>query len=107
MDTRPAAAPYFLAYLGLLVLATLSIILARTLQWPYWDVAFSLGIASVKALLVLFVFMHLVQQPFQTRLALGLTVLLLLILIALAAMDVVTRNESRPQPGVGQSFYQR
>ncbi len=100
---------YLLAYVALVVLATLSIVLARTLQWPYWDVVFSLGIATAKALLVLFVFMHLVEQPFETRLALGLTVLLLLILILLTALDVATSPPSgtRPQPQLGETFYKR
>jgi caa(3)-type oxidase subunit IV len=109
MPTRPAAAHHLLAYLGLLLLASLSILMAKTVHWPYWDVAISLGIACAKAVLVLFVFMHLVEQPFRTRLALGLTVLLVLILIALSAADVATRETSArgPQPQVGQTFYRR
>lgn len=97
------------AYLGLLALATLSLLLGTQLHWYWGDVAISLTIAAVKTYLVLWFFMDLVEQPFQARLAVLVGVTLLVLLVSLTVADVATRRvmpmKATPEPSEG--FYKR
>lgn len=97
------------AFAGLLVLATLSLILGVSLHFYWGDVAVSLGIAGVKTILVLWFFMDLAEQPFRSRLAIGVAVLLLLLLVGLAVTDVATRTvmPHAPAPQAREGFFQR
>jgi cytochrome c oxidase subunit 4 len=106
---RASALHHVVAYVLLVALATLSVVIARTTHLPGWDVVFSLTIALAKAGIVLWVFMHLSEQPIQTRLALIVAALLVLTLVLLSAADVATRHTlpPAPRPSPGQTFYQR
>jgi caa(3)-type oxidase subunit IV len=97
------------AFVGLVLLATLSLVLGTTLRWYWGDVVVSLAIAGVKAYLVLFFFMDLVEQPFRARLAISVAVGLVLLLVGFVAMEVATRRVTpmglSPEPIEG--FYRR
>jgi cytochrome c oxidase subunit 4 len=95
-------------FVGLLVLATLSLLLSF-LHWPVGDLVVSLLIALVKALLVVYFFMHLIEQPFSSHMTMLVAVVWVTLLIGLAAADVVTRHTfpARPEPTEGQPFYVR
>jgi caa(3)-type oxidase subunit IV len=89
-------------FIALLVLATASLLVSRLVHSAAVGVTFSLVIALAKALLVLAIFMHLVEQPFRTHLALLGAVLLLLTLVILTAADVATRGRlSEPRQQLG------
>ncbi|HEX2571294.1 MAG TPA: cytochrome C oxidase subunit IV family protein [Polyangia bacterium] len=105
---------YVLTYVALLVLATLTLVLSWVfkrsgLGGGAASLAVAIGIAAVKAFLVLWFFMHLAEQRFANRLVVLVSVTLLGILIALTATDVATRHTfppaPRPTPSAG--FYER
>jgi caa(3)-type oxidase subunit IV len=91
----------------LLVLATLSRVLSRFHFGG--GIAVALAIAGVKACAVLLVFMHLVEQRASRRFAVLLAVSLMVILIALTAVDVDTRHTFPAKSSVPPSsgFYTR
>ena len=99
---------YVATFIGLMVLATASLLLSF-LHWPVWGVIVALSIAVVKALLVLFVFMHLVEQRFSNRMTVVASVLFVSLLVGLTAADVATRHtfaaQTRPAPN--EAFYDR
>jgi cytochrome c oxidase subunit 4 len=99
---------YLLTFLALLFLATLSFLLSF-LRWKTGDLVISLVIATAKALLVLFFFMHLVEQRFANRVVVLVSVMLMALLLALTAADVATRDTAqvRPLPSAGNGFYRR
>jgi caa(3)-type oxidase subunit IV len=110
MSTREVRVSHrVLAFFGLVALATLSLLLGTTLHWYWGDVVVSLTIAAVKAFLVLFFFMDLVAQPFRSRMAISVGVMLVLLLVGFVAMEVATRRVTpmglAPQPTEG--FYRR
>jgi caa(3)-type oxidase subunit IV len=98
-----------LAFIGLVLLATLSLVLGTKLHWYWGDVVVSLTIAGIKAYLVLFFFMDLASQPFRSRMAILVGVALVLLLVGFVAMEVATRRVTpmglAPQPT--ESFYRR
>jgi caa(3)-type oxidase subunit IV len=106
---KPTATRHLLAYVALLALAGLSIVVARVAPWPSLDLAISLAIALGKALLVLWIFMHLSAEPLQTRLVLGVSAVLVLTLVVLASADVATRQTTAraPVPTARETFYRR
>lgn len=95
-------------FVGLLVLATLSLLLSF-LHWPVGDLVVSLVIALVKALLVVYFFMHLIEQPFSSHMAMLVSLVFVTLLIGLATADVVTRHTFpvRPEPTTREQFYVR
>jgi cytochrome c oxidase subunit 4 len=103
-----SGAIYVLTFVGLLALAVLSLFLSF-LHWPRGDLVVSLLIALVKALLVLFFFMHLAEQRFSNRLVALVSALFVILLVGLAAADVVSRRTfpERPRPTIGEPFYRR
>jgi cytochrome c oxidase subunit IV len=106
-ERRVSGADYALTYVGLLVLATSSLLLSF-LHWP-GGIVVSLTIAVVKALLVLWFFMHLSEQRFSSGLVMLVAVLFIALLTGLAAADVATRHTfpARPRPPGDESFYRR
>jgi cytochrome c oxidase subunit 4 len=96
-------------FVALVVLATASLAIGVFVKVPHLGPAASLVIAVVKAVLVLWFFMHLAEQAFRTRLAVLASVLLVALFVTLTALDVATRQVTapRPLPGPGESFYLR
>jgi caa(3)-type oxidase subunit IV len=85
---------YVITYLSLLALATLSWLLA-VFHVPGGG-PISIGIAVVKALLVLAYFMHLAEEPFSFKLTMATSVIMVMIFIGLTALDPLTRNADAP-----------
>lgn len=99
---------YVATFVGLLLLATVSLLLSF-LHWPVWGTVVALGIAAVKAILVLFFFMHLVEQRFSNRMAVLVSVLFVGLLVGLTTADVATRHTfaARTEPAPDEAFYGR
>ena len=99
---------YVATFVGLLVLATVSL-LVSFLHWPVWGTVVALAIAAIKAVLVLFFFMHLVEQRFSNRLAVLVSVLFVGLLVGLISADVATRHTiaARTEPAPNEAFYGR
>ena len=95
-----------LAFVGLIVLATASLIVGTNMRGA-GAVAISLAIACVKTWLVLWFFMDMVEQPFRSRLAVAVAVLLVVLLVSLSSADVATRTvmPRGPAPASSESFY--
>ena len=108
-EHRVRAVHRLLAFGGLVLLATLSLILGTSLHWYWGDVAISLTIAGVKTYLVLWFFMDLAEQPFRSRLAISIAVLLMALLVGLTATDVATRlvMPRAVAPQSTESFFER
>lgn len=100
---------HLLTYGALVLLATMSLLIGTQTHWPYVGVMVGLGIAALKTLLVLAVFMHLAEQSLRPRLAVAVAAVLLLTLVALTAADVATRTRvpAAPRPMGGEGFYVR
>ena len=99
---------YAVTFAALLLLATLSLLLSF-LRWTTGDLIVSLLIAGVKALLVLWFFMHLYEQRFSNRVVVLVSVVFVLLLVTLTVADVSSRNTfpMRPRPSRRESFYLR
>ena len=99
---------YVLTFVGLLALATLSLLLSF-LHWTTGDLVVSLVIAAAKALLVLMFFMHLVEQRAANRLTVVVSLGFAALLIGLTAADVATRHvvPARVRPPQTDKFYVR
>jgi caa(3)-type oxidase subunit IV len=106
---RIQAAHRVATFVALVALATASLLVGTRARWPWWDVAISLTIAVVKAILVLWFFMDLAEQPFRARLTVSVAVLLVMLFVGLTATDVATRFHMppAPRPAQAESFYQR
>jgi cytochrome c oxidase subunit 4 len=110
MASRPVSSLDHLVTFGaLVVLATASLLVGVFVRVPVLAPSISLAIAALKAVLVLWFFMHLAEQTFRTRLAVAVSVVLVLLLVVLTAADVATRQlEARaPRPTPDESFYRR
>ena len=93
---------YVYTYLALLALATLSLLLsglAGTLA-----LTLALAIAAIKATAVLLRFMHLSEEPFSYRFVMIVSSLLVCVLIALTALDPITRAPFPPAPSQNSSY---
>jgi cytochrome c oxidase subunit 4 len=103
------ARQHLVTFVALVALATASLCIGIFLRVPFLAPAASLGIAAVKAVLVLMIFMHMAEHSFRVRLAVGVSVFLVLLLISLTAGDVATRQlTSRgPRPTADEAFYRR
>jgi len=82
---------YIFVWCALLVLLGITIAAAKVYIWRY-SVLINLGIASVKALLVLTFFMHLKYEGRFLRGLVFLTVVILTLIIALTFSDVWFRG---------------
>lgn len=65
-----------------------------------WSTVLALGIAIVKASIIAALFMHLVQQPSISRWAFAFGIGLALLLLAMIAIDVLTREPTTPRPPI-------
>jgi cytochrome c oxidase subunit 4 len=86
-----------LAWLALLFFTFVSFGISR-LGLGGWEVGIALGISVVKSLIVLFVFMHLVEQRFANRLIVILTFVFIVLAVALTTSDPMTRRTFPPRP---------
>lgn len=89
--TRVTVRSCVFTFIGLVVLTAVTFGLSF-LHLGAFEVPVSLGIAGVKAALVLLFFMELIEESVSSRLALASGVVLLAILIAFAVADIVTRT---------------
>lgn len=107
MAQRASAARYFGTYLALVALAAGSLLLSFV-HWP-GGVVVALAIALLKALLVLWLFMHLGEQRLSSRLAMLVAAMFIALLAGLAAADVASRHTlaARPRPPGDDTFYRR
>lgn len=87
---------YLWIYVGLIALATLSVVLA---ELPVaTGISVALLIAFVKAFLVLGWFMHLAEETFAFKLVLFVAAMLLGTLVVLTTVDPSTRSPYPPAP---------
>lgn len=89
--TRVTVRACVLTFIALVLLTAVTFGLSF-LHLGAFEVPVSLGIAAVKAALVLLFFMELIEESVSSRLALASGVVLLAILIAFAAADIMTRT---------------
>lgn len=82
---------YLFTFLALIALAGISLGLSF-IRWGAGDLVVALAIASVKAFLVFWIFMHLIEQRFANRLFMLIAVMLFLLLVTLTAVDVASRH---------------
>lgn len=89
-EKKASAKPYVAAWLALLVLTGISFATSRLALGP-WAAFVALAIATVKASIVLVVFMHLYRAPFTLRFVAALNIVWVALLCAGIAADVVAR----------------
>jgi caa(3)-type oxidase subunit IV len=87
---------YVATYLALLVLATLSWQVTGLPAAAGLPLALAIGV--VKALLVLFVFMHLIEERFSVKFAMLVALVMVSILVGLTVLDPLTRAPYPPAP---------
>ncbi|TKD09497.1 cytochrome C oxidase subunit IV family protein [Polyangium fumosum] len=92
------------SWLALLVLTFLSFGTSR-LGLGEAELVIALAISVVKTLVVLFIFMHLVEQRFANRLIVILTFLFIVLLVTLTVADPLTRKTFPPRPDPAASPY--
>jgi caa(3)-type oxidase subunit IV len=63
-----------------------------------WELVIALSISVVKSLIVLFIFMHLIEQRFVNRMIVIVTFLLIVLGVSLTAADPLTRKTYPPRP---------
>jgi len=90
-QTHMSPKRHFVVYGSLLALTIATTAAARA-DLGYFNIVVAIGIAVLKALLVVLFFMHLVRTPHRTMIVAGAGVLWLAILIALTLGDVLTRE---------------
>jgi caa(3)-type oxidase subunit IV len=107
--SRVTGLHHLYTFVALVLLAVASLMIGIFVHVPFLAPSASLAIASVKAVLVLTIFMHMAEHPFRVRLAIGVSVFLVLLLVSLTAADVATRQiTSRgPRPQPTEAFYVR
>ena len=105
---RVSLRAYIVTYASLLVLATLSWLIAD-LRLP-GELLWAIAIAALKAVLVLGYFMHLAEEAFSFKLAIATAVTMVAIFISLTVLDPLTRTADAriaPQPAPSLAAAQR
>ena len=97
---------YFLIFTSLMVGTGLTV-WAAFQNFGAFNIVIALGIASVKATLVVLYFMHARYSPRRTQLVIVCSVFWLAIMLALTLTDYSTRHveQGRLSPPVAQSLY--
>lgn len=96
---HPSLARYFWVWVSLTGLTIVTWWVSRIEVGPSWHVVIALAIATLKAALVLFFFMHLGEARGSIPLVGAVTLVLLLVLIAFSLLDLKARFEGTlPQP---------
>lgn len=85
------AKAYLLTWAVLLVLTT-GTLLTSFVAHGIWEYVSGLGFAIVKASLVAWFFMHLVEERFSSRVSFVVGVLFVLLIVGLVVADVLTRQ---------------
>ena len=83
-------------WLALVVLTAISYGVSRLHLGGGMDVFFALVIATLKTFLVVWFFMHVVEEHFAVRAAIGLAVILFLTFVLITAADPFTRKTFPP-----------
>lgn len=96
---RVSARAYLITWIALVALTALTFGLAHV-PLGDWSLAIALLIAAVKALLVMLIFMHLLEQPGGRRLAMPAGLVFVGLLMTLSLLDVATRWPPSSPPGV-------
>jgi cytochrome c oxidase subunit 4 len=89
-NTRPALTRYFIVYAVLIAFTALTVAVSF-INLGAWHTLIGLLIATLKATLVFFVFMHLKEAGPRTWLVIGASLFWLSILIGLTLNDYLTR----------------
>ena len=89
---------YVIAWVGLLVLTALSFATSVVKPSLIVETGIALGIATVKAIWVALVFMHLLESRFANRVTIGVAFALVATLAALMLGDVLLRHTMPPRP---------
>ena len=89
--------PYLLVFAALLVLTATTVAVSKVDLGPF-NVVVAMSIATMKASLVLWFFMHLRQATSVVRLAAAAALLWMLILLAFTLSDYVTRGWNATPP---------
>lgn len=93
-----SAAPYVVVWLALLALTVITYVTARFVDLGAWNILLAMVIASVKASMVIWVFMHLNVAAGMNRLAIGISILFVGVLILLTLADVWSRFDASLPP---------
>jgi cytochrome c oxidase subunit IV len=103
-----SARAYVVTFAALVLLAVLSLVLSLV-ELPRAALPLSLVIAACKALLVLFVFMHLAEQRFSHRATMLVSAGFVALLIGLTVADVASRRTfpAGSRPPLHDPFYIR
>lgn len=89
---------YLLAWIGLVALTALTYALAHV-PLGGWSLAIALMIAAAKAIVVMLIFMHLLEQAGGRRLAMPAGLVFVGLLMALSLLDLATRWPPTAPPG--------
>lgn len=81
---------YVISWLALLGLTAVTVA-AASLAYGPWSVPIALAIATAKAALVIFVFMHLLEHPPAVRLVLATSLVFVALMILFVQLDVTRR----------------
>lgn len=82
---------YFLVFAALMVLTALTVIASR-LPFGAWDMVIAMGIAIVKAVLVVLIFMHVLYSSRLTWIIILSGLIWLTVLIVMTMNDYLTRG---------------
>jgi cytochrome c oxidase subunit 4 len=103
MTKHVSALSYILVFVALLVLATASLVAS----FLHAGVTVAMIIAFIKSVLVLFFFMHLIEQSFTNRLTIFVSLGFVALLVGLTCADVASRYTPAPAPSHSDRFYIR
>jgi cytochrome c oxidase subunit IV len=92
------AKTFTLSFLVLLALTAASLLLSF-LSLGAFEFVVGFGIATIKAAIVVIIFMHLIEQDTSHRLIAVVGFVFIVILTALTAADVLTREPQEPPHG--------
>jgi cytochrome c oxidase subunit IV len=90
MQEHHGAGRYWLVWGALIVLTVVTVVTGR-MHIPHFALLVALVIASVKGLLVLLFFMHLVDHKGANRLVIGVSVLFVVLMLVMPMADLATR----------------
>ncbi len=90
-SSQPSALTYLIVWVVLVVLATLSL-LASHAPLGAWNVIVAFVIATIKAVLVLGFFMHLLHGPPLHRIVIAIAIGFVVLIVLGVLADVATRS---------------